>query len=207
MVVLLVEPDHDVVASRALLLSRSGYMVATASSQRAVFHLRWMSGIYLVILSDTLGLPGLRSAAGYVRALWPGARIVVLGVAPSTLEAHLYDEVVDHRVQPKNLLDRVTRLSEALRNQGPMAISYDRGASPWPHNGWLTAHRSKLPENSPARVPQSWEKNNPQKYSFDQTVRDTAAQRYGARQDKSVLHGRISLFKTGTFWIGSKECD
>jgi hypothetical protein len=163
MVVLLVEPDHDVIASRALVLSRSGYMVATASSQSAVFHLRWMSGIYLVILSDTLGLPGLRSAAGYVRALWPSARIVLLGIAPSALEVHLYDEVVDHRVQPENLLDRVAKLSEAPWNQRPRAISRDPGASPCPDNGWLTAHRSKLPENGSTRVPYSWEKKNPQK--------------------------------------------
>lgn len=207
MVVLLVEPDHDVVASRALLLSRSGYMVATASSRRAVFHLRWMSGIYLVILSETLGLPGLRSAAGYVRALWPEARIVLLGVAPSTLEAHLYDEVVDHRVQPRNLLDRVAKISEAPWNQRPRAITCDPGASPCPDNGWLTAHRSNLPESGPTRVPHSWKKNNPQKYSFDQTVRNTTVQRYGARQDKSMLLGRISLFKTSTLWIGSKERD
>jgi hypothetical protein len=145
MVVLLVEPDHDVIASRALVLSRSGYMVATASSQSAVFHLRWMSGIYLVILSDTLGLPGLRSAAGYVRALWPSARIVLLGIAPSALEVHLYDEVVDHRVQPENLLDRVAKLSEAPWNQRPRAISRDPGASPCPDNGWLTL-RTVQPE-------------------------------------------------------------
>jgi hypothetical protein len=102
MVVLLVEPDHEVLANRALLLNRSSYMVATASSPRTVFDLRWMTGIYLAILSDTLGLAGLRSAAGYVRALWPSARILVLGIAPSALEVHLYDEVVDHCVQPKN---------------------------------------------------------------------------------------------------------
>ena len=132
MVVLLVEPDHDVLANRALLLSRSSYMVATARSQRTVFDLRWMTGIYLAILSDTLGLPGLRSAAGYVRALWPSARILVLGIAPSGLEVHLYDEAVDHRVQPKKLLDTLARLSEDPWNQRPRVISCDLGASPCP---------------------------------------------------------------------------
>jgi hypothetical protein len=160
MVVLLVEPDHDVLANRALLLSRSSYMVATASSQQTVFDLRWMTGIYLAILSDTLGLPGLRSAAGYVRALWPSARILVLGIAPSALEVHLYDEAVDHRVQPKKLLDTLARLSEDPWNQRPRVISCDLGASPCPDK-WLTVHRSKLPESGPTKIYSSLGKERP----------------------------------------------
>jgi hypothetical protein len=204
MVVLLVEPDHDVLANRALLLSRSSYMVATATSQRTIFELRWMTGIYLVILSDTLGLHGLRSSAGYVRSLWPSARIIVLGIAPSALEVHLYDEAVDHRVQPKKLLDTLARLSEDPWNQRPRVISCDLGASPCPDK-WLTVHRSKLPESGPTKVTYPWEKNSPQEYSSGWMGRHKAAQRYGARQDQFLLLGRI--FKTGTFWIDSKECN
>jgi hypothetical protein len=206
-VILLVEPDHDVLAKRALLLSASSYRIATANSQRTVFHLRWMNGIHLAILSDTLGLPGLRSAAGYVRALWPSAPILVLGIAPSAFEVHLYDEVVDHRVQPKKLLDIVARLSGVPWNERPRAISCDLGASPCPDKWWLTVHRSKLPESGPTKAAHSPGKNSPQKYSFDQTGRDMTAQRYGARPDKFVLLGRISFFKTRTFWLGSKDCD
>jgi hypothetical protein len=206
MVVLLVEPDHDVLENRALLLSRSSYTVAAASGQRTVFDLRWMTGIYLAILSDTLGLPALRSAARYVRALWPSARILVLGTAPSALEIHLYDEAVDHHVQPKKLLDTLARLSEDPWSQRPRAISCDLGASPCPGE-WLTLNRSKLPESGPTKVTYPWEKNSPQEYSSGQKGMHKAAQGYGARQDKFLLLGRISFFETGTFRLGSKECN
>jgi hypothetical protein len=205
MVVLLVEPDHDVLENRALLLSRSSYVVATADDHRTVFDLRWMTGIYLAILSDTLGLPGLRSAAGYVRALWPSARILVLGIAPSALEVDLYDDAVDDRVQPKKLLNTLARLSEDPWNQRPRVISCELGASPCP-NKWLTVHRSKLPESGPNKVTHPWEKNSPQEYLSHQTGRHKAAQGYGDGQDKFLLLGRISSFETGTFWLGSKEC-
>jgi hypothetical protein len=188
MVVLLVEPDHDVLENRALLLSRSSYMVATATSQRTVFDLRWMTGIYLAILSDTLGLTGLRSAAGYIRALWPSARIVVLGIAPSALEVHLYDEAVDHPVQPEKLLDTLARLSEDPWNQRQRVISCDLGASRC-LDKWLTVHRSKLAESGPTKITHPWEKNSPKEYSSGQTVRHKVAQGYGARQDKFLLLG------------------
>jgi hypothetical protein len=165
-----------------------------------------MTGISLVILSDTLGLHGLRSSAEYVRSLWPSARILVLGIAPSALEVRLYDEAVDHRVQPKRLLDTLARLSEDPRNQRPRVISCDLGASPCPDK-WLTVHRSKLPKSGPTKVTHPWERNSPQEYSSGRTGRHKAAQRYGARQDKFLLLGRTSFFKTNTFWVDSKECN
>ena len=80
MVVLPIEPDFSVLANRAPLLSESSYMVATASSQPTVFDLHWMTGIYLVILGDTLGIPGLRIRRGSVALsadLRPGNRTSV----------------------------------------------------------------------------------------------------------------------------------
>jgi hypothetical protein len=121
--VLLVDQDQELLAFRAMLLVRSNYRVTTACSERSIpdlasdlgsdlgVDLGAVARIDVAILSDTLGLSGLRSAAIYVRAHWPEARILVLRVAPSPLEGYLYNEAVDHTIQPEELIDIVARLS------------------------------------------------------------------------------------------------
>lgn len=110
--VLLVEPDLNLLANRALLLSRSDYTVAIANNYREIFELRGEAGFHLAVLSDTLGELALCAAAEFVRRQWPSARILILGSARVPLEDYLYDEVVDHRFQPKELLDTLSRLCE-----------------------------------------------------------------------------------------------
>ncbi len=149
--VLLVEPDPDLLASRALLLTCSNYVVATAGDHRTILELRWMGGIHLAVLSENLGLLGLHSAAECVRAKWPSARILILGSAPLALKDTLYDEAVDLRFQPKKLLDTLARLSKDALNQRPRAIGSNLGISTGVHE-WLTFHRSKPPESDPTKA-------------------------------------------------------
>jgi hypothetical protein len=110
--VLLVEPDLDVLADRMLLLSRSKYIVAPASSYREIFGLRSEIGFGLAVLNDSLGGLALRAAAEFVRRQWPSARILILGNAQAVLEDYLYDEAVNHRIQSTDLLETLARLSE-----------------------------------------------------------------------------------------------
>jgi hypothetical protein len=118
--ILLVEPDLDVLADRTLLFSRSKYTVAPASSYREIFSLRSEIGFGLAVLNDSLGGVALRAAAEFVRGQWPSARILILGNAQAALEDYLYDEVVNHRIESKELLDTLARMSEdswALRSR------------------------------------------------------------------------------------------
>jgi hypothetical protein len=110
--VLVVEPDLDLLANRALLLCISNYSVVTANSYRDIFCLRGENGLRLAVLSETLGEFALRASAEFVRRQWPCTRILIFGTAQSSLEDQLYDEAVDHRCQPKELLDALARLSE-----------------------------------------------------------------------------------------------
>jgi hypothetical protein len=110
--VLLVEPDLDILADRTLLLSRSKYTVAPASSYREIFGLRSEIGFGLAVLNDSLGGLALRAAAEFVRRQWPSARILILGNAQAALEDYLYDEVVNHRIESTELLGTLARLSE-----------------------------------------------------------------------------------------------
>jgi hypothetical protein len=115
--ILIVEPDRDALADRALLLSSSNYSVFTAGSYREIFGLRDRQDLYIAVLSDTLGGLELRYSAEYVRWHWPFIRILVLGIACAALEDNLYDEAVDQRVQPNELLDTLARLIEGACNK------------------------------------------------------------------------------------------
>ncbi len=110
--VLLVDPEPDVLANRALLLGGSGYHVTTAASYLDVLRLHRNSPFALAILSDTLGSTALREVAWCVRSQWPSTRILIIGIAQSVLEDHLYDDAVEYRFEPKKLLESLVRLSE-----------------------------------------------------------------------------------------------
>jgi len=109
--ILLVDHDQESLASRATLLVRSDYIVTTAACDQSVLDSSSITGIDIAILSDTLGRSGLRTTAGYVRTRWPEAKILILRIAPLALEYHLYDEAVDHSIQPRKLLEIVARFS------------------------------------------------------------------------------------------------
>jgi hypothetical protein len=107
---LLAEAHGDSLSTRNLLLSKSGYKVATASTRKELFDLRFL-GIHLVILSDSLGSLGLRSFAEDVRRQWPLARVLIIGAAQVVLDDPLYDEAVGRRISPTDLLAAITNLS------------------------------------------------------------------------------------------------
>jgi len=110
--VLLVDPDSEPLSYRALLLSRSGYAVVTASNYREVFDLRGETTFRLAVLSSSLGELALRAAAEFIRRQWPSVRILILGSAEAVLDDSLYDEAVDFRFQPQEFLNVLERLCE-----------------------------------------------------------------------------------------------
>ena len=157
---LIVEPDQDLLAGRALLLASSNYLVTTAGSHREIFDLRRMTEIHLAVISSTLGRSCLCSAAEDIRAQWPSARILVLGTAQQLLEDHHYDEAIDHGFQPGKLLDTLARLSENARNQILKVIGSGPETSACPDK-WLTLPRSIVPESGPITVALPWQRKNP----------------------------------------------
>jgi hypothetical protein len=119
-VVLLADPDLDLLSYRALVMSRSHYTVVTASNYRGVFNLRDEGKVLLAVLSSSLGQMALRAAAEFVRRQWPSARILILGSANPRLDDSLYDEEVDCRFQPReflNVLERLRKDDWTLRSQ------------------------------------------------------------------------------------------
>jgi DNA-binding NtrC family response regulator len=110
--VLLADRDIELLSYRALLLSRSNYSVITAGNYREIFDLRGERSFLLAVLSCSLGEFALRAAAEFVRRQWPSARILILGSARAILDDSLYDEAVDCRFQPQELLNVIERLCE-----------------------------------------------------------------------------------------------
>ncbi len=110
--VLLIETDLELLASRTLLLTQSDYGVVTAKTPREIVELRCLGDVQIAILSDTLELAQLRASTESVRMQWPSARILILGHVPFALDDHLYDESIDPRFDPKKLLDTLKTLSQ-----------------------------------------------------------------------------------------------
>jgi len=145
--VLLVEPDLEVLSARSLLLSRSNYTVAPASSYREIFGLRSEIGFRLAVLNDSLGELALRAAAEFVRRQWPSARILILGNARAALEDYLYDEVVNHRIQSNELLDTLARLSEDSWSLRSRLLGFRPRTSACTEER-VTSHQSTQPESN-----------------------------------------------------------
>jgi DNA-binding response OmpR family regulator len=108
--ILLVESDQHLLNSRSLLLTKSDFRVFTAGNACDVYHLRNVPMVSVAVLSGTLSDSALRAAAECVREQWPTARILILGSVRTSFEDHLYDEALDHRFQPRELLDAISKL-------------------------------------------------------------------------------------------------
>jgi len=116
--ILLVESDQHLLNSRSLLLTKSDFRVFTAGSACEVYHLRSVPMVSVAVLSDTLGDSGLRAAAECVREQWSTARILILGSVRTSFEDYLYDEALDHRFQPCELLDTISKLCRFSQSAG-----------------------------------------------------------------------------------------
>jgi DNA-binding response OmpR family regulator len=116
--ILLVESDQQLLNSRSLFLTKSDFRVFAAGSAREVYQLRSVPMVSVAVLSDTLGDPALRAAAECVREQWSTARILILGSVRTSFEDYLYDEVLDHRFQPRELLDAISKLCRMSQSVG-----------------------------------------------------------------------------------------
>ena len=147
---LLAEANAGSLSKLAVLLSNSGYRVATANTPNEVFDLRSMA-IHLAVLSDSLGKSGLRGVAENVRRQWPRARIVILGAAQTLLDDPLYDEAVDHRTSPEDLLSTLLKLSAYRWNFRGKVSRCNGGAD---HAGSSEPNNQPVPpESDPTKVP------------------------------------------------------
>jgi len=115
-VVLLVEPDLELLDDRTTLLLRSGYLVVPARGVREICEIRSVKQIDIAVLRISDGVSTLCCAAESVRRQWPTARILILGCAHNCLEDPLYDEAVESGFQPETFLRALAQLREALQN-------------------------------------------------------------------------------------------
>jgi len=154
--ILLIEPDVSVLAAESLLLTNSNYCVTPAFSHQEIFVLRDTKAVALAILSDSLGRRLLGAIAETVRRQWPLARILILGRAESVLEDHLYDEQINHSLNPKELLDDLERLYKGSWNQRTNTLDWNVVRSS------MYANRSSICESDPSKfAPTNLIKNKP----------------------------------------------
>jgi hypothetical protein len=116
-VVLLFEPDLNLIENRASLLLRSGYSVVSARGVREICEIRSVEQIDIAVLSVSHGAVTPSCAAESVRRQWPSARILILGCAHKYLEDPLYDEALEADFQPETFMQALAQLMENLQNQ------------------------------------------------------------------------------------------
>jgi DNA-binding response OmpR family regulator len=116
--ILLVESDQHLLNSRSLLLTKSDFRVFRAGNACDVYHLRSVPMVSVAVLSNTLGDSGLRAAAECVREQWSTARILILGEVQTSFEDYLYDEALDCRFQPYELLKAISKLCRSSQLVG-----------------------------------------------------------------------------------------
>ena len=125
--ILLIEPNRALLAAEALLLTHSDYSVTPAFSHDGIFALRHTKAIALAIVSDCLGPRSLTAMTETVRRQWPLARILILGRAESVLEDHLYDEQIEHSIDPNQLLKDLERLYKGSWNPRSNILDWNAG--------------------------------------------------------------------------------
>jgi hypothetical protein len=114
-----------------------------ASTRNEVFELCSIA-IHLAVLSDSLGKSSLRGVAENLRRQWPRARILILGAPQTVLDDPLYDEAVDRRISPEDLLAALVKLSTSRSNcRGEVArCNADDGLFEFvPRSGRQTVHK------------------------------------------------------------------
>jgi hypothetical protein len=170
--VLLVETDVELLASRTLLLTQSDYGVVTAKAPREIVELRCLGGVQIAILSEAMELAQLRVSTESVRMQWPSARILILGHVPFGLDDHLYDENIDLHFDPRKLLDTLKRLNEEAWTRQSLSPE-------WHLTGYASAAWAQ--SNRPWRAQES----DPKK-----EIQTAAPSSYPAMRALSSLHGR-----------------
>ena len=147
---LLAEGCAESDSSRNLLLSASGFRVERASTRSEIFELRLIA-IHLAVLSDSLGALILRGVAEDVRRQWPLARVLIIGRAEAVLDDPLYDEAVDRRISPEDLLSTLVKVSAYRCNFRGEVSRCNGGAD---HAGSSEPNNQPVPpESDPTKVP------------------------------------------------------
>ena len=107
--ILLVEPNPELAHTRALLLASLGYPVHIACDLSEICQQRG-SLFRLVAVDVTPPLVTLQVILTTIRALWPQARILLLGENALGVEDHQYDERVAAAHHPADVVDVARRL-------------------------------------------------------------------------------------------------
>jgi hypothetical protein len=152
--ILLIEPNISLLSAETGLLNAANYCVTPAFSHGEVFVLRSIEAVALAIISDSLGSLVLGAVAMTVRSQWPLARILIIGRAATMLEDQLYDEQVEHSVEPKQLVEDIDRLYKDCWNQRSNTIAWKGGRS------CSCLARPPIPESDPTKARTTEVSNN-----------------------------------------------
>ncbi len=144
--ILLIEPNISLLSAETLLLNAANYCVTRAFSHGEVFVLRSTEAVALAIISDSFGSRVLGAVALTVRTQWPLARILIIGQAATMLEDQLYDEQVEHSVEPRQLVEDIERLYKDSWNQRSNTIAWKGGRS------CSCSARLPIPESDPTKA-------------------------------------------------------
>jgi hypothetical protein len=114
--ILIVDPNPTSLAARAMLLQAAdGYSAATSEKVTGAF--LQDASVKIAILSESLGQVAAEGWALKIRFSWPNARILILGEAETILGDSLFDEAIDHRCRPEQLLEALFRLGRNSHGQ------------------------------------------------------------------------------------------
>lgn len=153
---LLVEPQ-TVYSIRAVQLGRRGFRVTQTDCARDLFQMRNLLRFAMAVLSDELGATSLRAVAESVRRQWPGARILILGHVPISMEDHLYDQVAPHSADEDALLSTLDRLMRI-----PSGTKEHRRMPPPAATGLMPATRARaLRESDPTKLMETTARDGP----------------------------------------------
>jgi DNA-binding NtrC family response regulator len=113
--ILLVESDPELRESRRLLLSSLRLPVHAVDCHLEVFRLLRENRYTLIVLGLLHDEEHASQVAGFVRANWPAAKILLLGRGCGHLDDWLYDDIVDPCCNPAGLIQSAQRLLEWAR--------------------------------------------------------------------------------------------
>jgi hypothetical protein len=113
--ILLIESDTELRESRCLLLSSLRLPVHAVGCHLEVFQLLRENRYTLIVLGLLHDEERASQVAGFARANWPAAKILLLGRSCGHLDDWLYDDIVDPCCNPAGFIQSAQRLLEWAR--------------------------------------------------------------------------------------------
>jgi hypothetical protein len=158
--VLIVEPRIQLLAARAQFLLAADHYVAASSDAASAIGLQ-RNDVRVAILSQSLGDVAITTLAREIRLHYPKARILIFGTVSPYLGNQLYDDSIDDRCRPEQLLDALFRLTQDPSERMAASITRTRPQSlSLAGLSWLSLHNAPA-ESDPSKAVMSTSEESP----------------------------------------------